>query len=97
MDTTDILMEREQTYGRYEIVSNISQDIKRVMQASPNYRIMPNFARESMDMIANKIARILNGSYYHEDSWRDISGYAQLVLMTLEDLHKELNDEPDDR
>ena len=89
MDTTDILMEREQTYGRYEIVSNISQDIKRVMQASPNYRIMPNFARESMDMIANKIGRILNGNYYHEDSWRDISGYAQLVIMTLEDLRND--------
>ena len=89
MDTTDILMEREQTYGRYEIVSNISQEIKRVMRESPNYRIMPNFARESMDMIANKIARILNGSYYNEDSWRDISGYAQLVIMTLEDLHND--------
>jgi len=40
-------------------------------------------------MIANKMARILNGNYYLNDSWHDIGGYAALVVMTNEDLGTE--------
>ena len=89
MEVRELLNVREDMYGQYSVVSQISQDIKKVMKDSPNYKVMPAFARESLDMIANKIARILNGNYYHEDSWRDISGYAQLVIMTLEDLRND--------
>lgn len=91
----DILKDRETTYGQYSIVSQISQDIKKVMKESPNYKVMPAFARESLDMIANKIARILNGNYYYDDSWRDISGYATLAVMEIEELEKhETTDAP---
>jgi len=58
------------------------------MKESPNYKVMPAFAKESLDMIANKIARILNGNYYYDDSWRDISGYATLALMEIEAIEK---------
>jgi len=96
-DVKKTLEDREEKYGHYKTVGEISQGIKAVMRTSPNYFIMPEYARESCDMIANKLARILNGNYYLNDSWHDISGYASLVVMTNEDLHKELNDEPDDR
>lgn len=51
---------------------------------------MPAPFQESLDMIANKISRILNGDCYYDDSWRDISGYATLALMELEDMGKPL-------
>jgi len=89
MEINDTLSTREGQYGQYRVVSQISQDIKKVMRQSPNYYVMPNYARESLDMIANKMARILNGNYYLNDSWHDIGGYAALVVMTNEDLETE--------
>ena len=89
MDVNDTLSTREGQYGQYKVVSQISQDIKKIMRQSPNYYIMPDYARESLDMIANKMARILNGNYYLNDSWHDIGGYAALVVMTNEDLETE--------
>ena len=38
------------------------------------------YMQEALDMIQHKIARILNGDPYYEDSWVDIIGYAQLAL-----------------
>ena len=93
MDINETLETREGQYGQYKIVGQISQDIKDVIKQSPNYSIMPAYARESLDMIANKMARILNGDCFLNDSWHDISGYAALVVMTNEDMEK--HSEPD--
>ena len=92
MEVRDLLEIRGDTYGQYRTVSKISQDIKRIMKESPNYKIMPDFAKESLDMIANKIARILNGNYYYDDSWLDISGYATLALIEIEALEQHETD-----
>jgi hypothetical protein len=89
MEISETLSTREGQYGQYKTVSQISQDIKKIMRQSPNYYVMPDYARESLDMIANKMARILNGNYYLNDSWHDIGGYAALVVMTNEDLETE--------
>lgn len=35
--------------------------------------------KESLEMIAHKIGRILNGDPNYSDSWHDIAGYAKLV------------------
>ena len=86
MEVEKLLESRGGTYGKYTSVSQISQDLKKVIRESPNYSTMPAPLQESLDMIANKISRILNGDPLYEDSWRDISGYATLVLMELEDM-----------
>jgi hypothetical protein len=36
--------------------------------------------QEALDMICHKIGRIINGDANYDDSWRDIAGYAQLVV-----------------
>jgi hypothetical protein len=89
MEINETLSTREGQYGQYRVVSDISQNIKSIMKDTPNYRAMPSYMRESLDMIANKMARILNGNYYLNDSWHDIGGYAALVVMTNEDLETE--------
>jgi hypothetical protein len=86
MEVKKILNEREKTYGQYQVVSKISQDVKKVIRNSPNYPLMPDYMKESLDLIANKLARILNGDPLYDDSWRDISGYCTLVLMEIEDM-----------
>lgn len=39
--------------------------------------------QEALEMIAHKIARILNGNPNKIDSWEDIAGYAILVAERL--------------
>ena len=86
MEVNKILKARAGTYGEYRDVSQISQDIKKVIKNSRNYPLMPAYMLESLELIANKLARILNGDPMYDDSWRDISGYCTLVLMEIEDM-----------
>jgi hypothetical protein len=84
MEIKKVLQTRAGTYGEYRDVSQISQDIKKVIKNSRNYPLMPAYMLESLELIANKLARILNGDPLYDDSWRDISGYCTLVLMEIE-------------
>lgn len=94
MEINDTLATREKTYGQYLMVSKISQDIKKVMRNSPNYSLMPDYMKESLELVANKLARILNGDPLYDDSWRDISGYCTLVLMEIEEMENQSDPNP---
>ena len=80
------LAERHGQYGKYTYVSKTSQSLKKIVREAPNYRTMPPPMQESLDMICNKLARILCGNYYLHDTWHDIGGYAKLVSDHLEKL-----------
>ena len=73
-----ILTEREEKYGDYADVSACAQELKSIMRKYSHWDYMRPEFRESLDLIANKIARIINGNPYHKDSWEDIAGYATL-------------------
>lgn len=83
-DIVKTLSERGLTYGEYKDVSQVSQLIKEAMRNGTSYSILSNEAQESLDMIANKIARIVNGDPNYLDSWVDVVGYATLVVNKLE-------------
>ncbi len=76
MDTQQILNERQQTHGDFATCAQISQEIKFIISANDNG--LSRQKREALEMIAVKIARILNGGHNHKDSWQDIAGYALL-------------------
>jgi hypothetical protein len=86
----DILQSRASKYGEFINVSHIAQDIKRVIHAADQQRLpskgqtgLDDDQMEALEMIANKIGRILNGDPYYVDSWDDIAGYAKLVADRL--------------
>lgn len=79
------LKDREPKYGNYASRANISQTIKDAFVLGDNWRTMSADKRESLEMIASKISRILNGDAGLKDSWHDIAGYAKLVEETLDD------------
>lgn len=54
------------------------------MQNSPSWEVMTPPMKQSMEMFADKIARILNGDPTYDDSWVDIAGYSQLVVNILQ-------------
>ena len=85
---TDIdatLAERGNRYGDFATHAQITQAIKGVMLASPNWRHgkLASDQREALDMIAHKVGRILNGDPDYHDSWHDIIGYTKLVADRL--------------
>ena len=74
----ETLAERQSSYGCYEDVAHITQEILKSLRAG-RYEEMPATHKEAMHMIASKMARLVNGDFNHKDSWHDIGGYAKLV------------------
>jgi hypothetical protein len=80
-DIHALLNERGERYGTFENHASISQSLKRVMFATG--KKLDDDQSEALEMIAHKIARILNGDPNYVDSWLDIAGYATLVAERL--------------
>lgn len=88
--TTDIsatLQERGSRYGSFDTHAQITQQLKFVINRAlfEQKKVLTASMKESLDMIAHKIGRIVNGDPHYADSWIDIAGYAQLVADELED------------
>jgi hypothetical protein len=49
------------------------------MHTAPNWESLPIDMKQALDVIADKIARILVGDPNYLDNWHDIQGYAKLV------------------
>ena len=85
-DVTETLNERGNRYGEYKNVAETSQLLKNVLRTGPSWVIMEPYMQESLDLIANKLARIVTGAPFYHDSWHDVGGYAKLVEIELEKL-----------
>lgn len=79
------LNERGNRYGNFEDHAFITQDLKAVMQETPNWDLLKADQKEALEMTAHKIGRILNGDPNYIDSWTDIIGYTRLVEKRLID------------
>lgn len=79
----DVLADRALRYGAFEAHAGISQSLKTAMAGTTNWQQLASDQVESLEMIAHKIARILNGDPDYADSWVDIAGYATLVANRL--------------
>lgn len=75
------LAERGSRYGVYTGHAEITQGLKRIMQSSPTskWNGLSDDQKETLEMVAHKIGRILNGDPNYHDSWHDIVGYATLT------------------
>jgi hypothetical protein len=78
-----VLEQRGSRYGKFTGHAKITQDLKDIMHAQANWKILTPDMKESLEMIAHKMGRILNGDPTYDDSWIDIGGYAKLVADRL--------------
>ena len=83
MTVSDTLQERGSRYGRFIDHASICQNIKDVMAYTPAWIKLAADQKQALEVIADKIARILNGDPDYIDNWHDIQGYAQLVEARL--------------
>jgi hypothetical protein len=78
----ETLAERQKRYGHFIDHARITQVIKHAMRlgyAAPGWERLTDDQKESLEMVAHKIGRILSGDPDYADSWHDIAGYAKLV------------------
>ena len=80
------LIERGSRYGKFADHATVTQRLKNVMHNSPNWTEgkLTDAQKESLEMMAHKIGRILNGDPNYDDSWIDIEGYAKLITKQLQ-------------
>ena len=85
-DINEMLAGRQERYGSFKGHAEISQVLKQVIHSAAKARgkELDHDQLEALDMIAHKIARILNGDPNYADNWIDIAGYATLVANRLE-------------
>src|ERR1700730_15931673 len=78
-DIDKTLAERGARYGNFAEHAVIAQGLKDVMWHTIGWgRLKPDQAQE-LEVIADKVARILNGDPNYVDNWHDIIGYAKLI------------------
>jgi hypothetical protein len=79
----DTLAQRGARYGDFATHARYADKINAVYASSPNWTRMAPDQREALRVVANKIARVLNGDPDYSDNWHDIAGYATLVDKRL--------------
>ena len=78
-DLTATLAERGERYGKFEDHAVIAQGLKDQMWATEGRSRLAPDQRQALEVIQDKIARILNGDPDYTDNWHDIAGYSRLV------------------
>lgn len=84
MEINNILEQRKQTHGEFEKVARLDTELFSTFNTYHN----SNLSDEqycAMKMILHKIARIGCGNPEFIDHWKDIVGYATLVINELEE------------
>lgn len=77
------LTERGKRYGSFVGHARITQSLKRTVAQETGWRALSATQKEALEMICHKIGRIINGDPNYDDSWRDIAGYAELIVKEL--------------
>lgn len=79
MSVDKTLDERGSRYGDFTDHARICQALKDEMVATEGWQRLNDVQRQALEVITDKIARILNGDPNYADNWHDIQGYAKLV------------------
>ena len=78
--TDQILNEREQTHGPFREVAGYSQAIKNIMRTARNWNRLDVTQAQVLEVVADKMARILCGDPSFLDHWQDGAGYFELAV-----------------
>ena len=83
MSINQTLEQRGSRYGKFKDVAATTYALQEILREASNHGHMTDAQVIALDMICNKMARIVNGDPSYSDNWHDISGYATLVEQEL--------------
>ena len=86
MAIEEVLDDRGKSYGSFQSVASVAQRIKVIFRDYPGWRNLTLDKKESLDLMATKMARVIVGDSDHKDSWDDIAGYAMLISKQIEEI-----------
>lgn len=75
----DTLAERGQRYGDFTDHAQMSDDLQRRCERSPNWDKLPAWQRWGLRIILDKVARMLTGDPDYVDNAHDMVGYSKLI------------------
>lgn len=75
----DTLAERGKRYGDFAENAAYAQDLKAVLKGHSKYYNLDATKKEALEVIMQKISRIVCGDPNYKDNWHDIAGYATLA------------------
>lgn len=78
-EITETLAERGARYGVFAEHAQIAQELQNAMRTTGGWSKLADDQKQALTVIADKIARMLNGDPNYVDNWHDIIGYAKLV------------------
>lgn len=83
MSINKTLEQRGERYGKFKDVAATTYALQEILRNAKNHKHMTDDQVIALDMICNKMARIVNGDPSYIENWHDISGYATLVEQEL--------------
>ena len=83
MSINKTLEQRGERYGKFKDVATTTYALQAAIQEAQTYDKLSASQIIALDMICNKMARIVNGDPNYSDNWHDIAGYATLVEQEL--------------
>lgn len=81
--TEALIAQRGNRYGKFKDGAEIMRDLKYTMHNVDGWNDLSPSQKEALDMIQHKIGRILNGDPNYDDNWKDVAGYATLIVNEL--------------
>lgn len=91
-DIHETLNDRGERYGKFVDHAWTAQRLQKALKGrNSKWDKLPDDSRQALLTITIKLARIVNGDPEYDDNWRDIAGYATLILdrITRENEHKD--------
>ena len=82
--TEQLLEDRKKTHGEFRHHAAATQHLKDYFKKFENWNTLSDCQKESLEMIAHKIGRILTGNPNLADHWDDIAGYAKLIPSRID-------------
>ena len=89
-DINETIAQRAYTHGEFRLVAAVSQSIKDAMRSGPQWNQMKPAQKESLEMIATKLARCVCGDSTEPDHLHDVTGYSRLYLLNIDGDENEL-------
>lgn len=77
------LNQRGANYGTFLENASISESLMEIIRSQPGYAKFKPDQRAATWIIMQKLSRALSGNPEYDDNWRDIAGYAQLIVDRL--------------
>ena len=84
----NIVKSREPLYGSIEDTAVIWQELLALLYSKEGFADAPPVVRYCLTTIAMKLARSANGTWKHEDGWRDIAECAQVIAEKAKNREK---------